>query len=78
VIANFFQLYEKSKVVIEPSAIRYSIYQLLSDGHGITLSKPSKTTTIAQAKVKTVREWAFGCAQEFGIVVSGVAAKTCP
>lgn len=52
-ILNFFQPYDKSKVVIESSTIWYPIYQLLWDRHEVTLSNPAKTKTIAQAKVKT-------------------------
>ena len=52
-ILNFFQSYDKSKVVIESSTTWYPIYQLLSDRHDVTLSNPAKTKAIAQAKVKT-------------------------
>ena len=52
-LANFFQPYDKPKVVIESSTTWYPIYQLLSDRHEVTLSNPAKTKAIAQAKVKT-------------------------
>ena len=52
-ITNFFQPYDKARVVIESSTTWYPIYQLLSDRHEVTLSNPAKTKAIAQAKVKT-------------------------
>jgi transposase len=52
-ITNFFQPYEKAKVVIDSSSTWYPIYQLLSSRHEVTLSNPAKTKAIAEAKVKT-------------------------
>ena len=52
-LVNFFQPFDKAKVVIESSGSWYPIYQLLSEKHEVTLSNPAKTKTIAQAKVKT-------------------------
>jgi transposase len=52
-IENFFQPFDKAKVVIESSTTWYPIYQLLSEKHQVTLSNPAKTKAIAQAKVKT-------------------------
>lgn len=52
-ITDFFQPYERSRVVIESSTTWYPIYQLLSSRHEVTLSNPAKTRAIAQAKVKT-------------------------
>ena len=52
-IINFFQEFDKAKIVIESSSTWYPIYQLLSEKHEVTLSNPTRTKAIAQAKVKT-------------------------
>jgi len=52
-LVNFFQPFDKAKVVIESSTAWYPIYELLSDKYEATLSNPARTKAIAQAKVKT-------------------------